>query len=355
MKYLIPLFLLFSNYAYSQCNGMSWNGTSWAGANDPSSCGSFTDLPIGSKYLKSNGVDYVKTGASGVNTWDVYPTAATINAGIQEATNVAKGTVILAGDLSGTYNSPTVVSTNLASPLSLLQGGTGSSTQNFLDLTTAQTKAGILTLSSSPVLPTPAQGNNSTNGATTAFVTTAINAIDSSNIVAGKLSPSDIGPSGGTAGQVLMLTSGLAWRPKTVTQEIEYNVSVANNTTTLADVTGVTFPVVAGLEQWFRMTIRYTAAAAGTGAFFSINGPTLTSTTFKTSVPQSATLYINRSLVAYNTGLATTGSANTTGNLATIEGFITCSASGNVILRFASEVALSAITVTDVHVEYKIH
>jgi hypothetical protein len=334
---------------------MSWNGTSWAGSNDPSSCGSFIDLPIGSKYIRSNGVDYVKTGASGTNTWDIYPTAATINAGIQEATNVAKGTVILAGDLSGTYNSPTVVSTNLASPLSLLQGGTGSSTQNFVDLTTAQSLAGIKTFLVSPVLPTPTVGDNSTNAATTAYVETELNLIDSLNIAAGKLSPSDIGASGGTTGQVLMLNASGAWRPKTVTQELEYNVNVPVSTTALADVTGVTFPVASGIEYWFKFTIRYTAALVGTGAFFSINGPTLTSTTFKTIVPQSTTLDISRSLVAYNTGAFTTGSANTTGNIATVEGFIQCSAAGNVQLRLGSETAGSAITVTDVHVEYKVH
>jgi hypothetical protein len=81
----------------------------------------------------------------------------------------------------------------------------------------------------------------------------------------------------------------------------------------------------------------------------------LISTTFKTIVPQSATADVPRSLVAYNTGAATTGSANATGNIATIEGFIQCSAAGNVQLRLGSEVAGSAITVTDVHIEYKVH
>ena len=45
-------------------------------------------------------------------------------------------------------------------------GGTGA----FADLASAQTVAGVKTFSSSPVLPTPASTDNSTNAATTAFV-----------------------------------------------------------------------------------------------------------------------------------------------------------------------------------------
>lgn len=46
------------------------------------------------------------------------------------------------GDLSGTYPTPTVTSTHLSAALPVGQGGTGSTTQNFVDLTTAQTIAG---------------------------------------------------------------------------------------------------------------------------------------------------------------------------------------------------------------------
>lgn len=46
---------------------------------------------------------------------------------------------------------------------------------NVVKLTGNQTKAGTLTLSSSPILPTPSASDNSQKGATTAFVKTAIN------------------------------------------------------------------------------------------------------------------------------------------------------------------------------------
>jgi hypothetical protein len=50
-----------------------------------------------------------------------------------------------AGDIGGTTAAPTVVNTHLAAALPLSQGGTGSQTQNFVDLTTAQNVAGLKT------------------------------------------------------------------------------------------------------------------------------------------------------------------------------------------------------------------
>jgi len=42
-------------------------------------------------------------------------------------------------DIGGTAASPQVIATHLSAPLPIAQGGTGSSTQNFVDLATAQT------------------------------------------------------------------------------------------------------------------------------------------------------------------------------------------------------------------------
>lgn len=42
------------------------------------------------------------------------------------------------GDLGGTYPNPTVAATHLSAALPVAQGGTGSATQNFVDLTTNQ-------------------------------------------------------------------------------------------------------------------------------------------------------------------------------------------------------------------------
>ncbi len=84
------------------------------------------------KITTSPTANYVLTAdASGNGTWQ--PTAA----GAQ-ATNSTPGTVQLAGDLSGTATSPQVTATHLAAALPINQGGTGSTSQNFVDLSTAQ-------------------------------------------------------------------------------------------------------------------------------------------------------------------------------------------------------------------------
>jgi hypothetical protein len=59
------------------------------------------------------------------------------------------------GDLTGTYPAPAVNSTSLAAPLPLVQGGTGSATQNFVDLTANQTVAGAKTFTDRVIVPTP--------------------------------------------------------------------------------------------------------------------------------------------------------------------------------------------------------
>ncbi len=51
------------------------------------------------------------------------------------------------GDLNGTYPNPSVAATHLSAPLPITQGGTGSATQNFVDLTTNQLIGGIKTFS----------------------------------------------------------------------------------------------------------------------------------------------------------------------------------------------------------------
>jgi hypothetical protein len=68
---------------------------------------------------------------------------------INDATNLAPGIIQLTGDLNGgSATSPQVTSVHLGSPLTVPMGGTGSNTQNFVDLTTNQTIAGTKTFSS---------------------------------------------------------------------------------------------------------------------------------------------------------------------------------------------------------------
>lgn len=115
---------------------------------------------------------------------------------------------------------------------------------------------------------------------------------------------------------------------------------------TIADVTGLSFAVAAGNTYWFRFFIMYTAAATTTGSRWSINGPASpTLLIYKSEYSLSTTSRtINEGLSAYDSpAAASASSAATTSNCAWIEGFITPSALGTVIARFASEVSSSAI------------
>jgi len=114
---------------------------------------------------------------------------------------------------------------------------------------------------------------------------------------------------------------------------------------TIADVTALSFAVVSGNTYWFRFFIQYTAAATTTGSRWSINGPTNTLLIYKSEYSLTTTTRtINEGLSTYDVPAASNAtSAATTSNIAWIEGFITPSANGTVIARFASEVSSSAI------------
>jgi hypothetical protein len=121
------------------------------------------------------------------------------------------------------------------------------------------------------------------------------------------------------------------------------NASAVANT--LQDVTGLSFPVVAGQRYRFRFVIHYTAAATTTGSRWSVNGPATSQLAYRSEYSLTATSRtVNDGLSAYNLpAAANASSAAAAGNIAVVEGIISPSANGNVIARFASEVANSAI------------
>jgi hypothetical protein len=126
--------------------------------------------------------------------------------------------------------------------------------------------------------------------------------------------------------------------------DVVNNNGVAN---TIADVTGLSFPVVAGTQYFFQFFIRYTSAAGTTGSRWSINGPASpTFLTYRSDYALTATTRTANEAVAYDMPAASnaTSPQSALGNIASIEGFIQPSAGGSVIARFASEIASSAIT-----------
>lgn len=136
--------------------------------------------------------------------------------------------------------------------------------------------------------------------------------------------------------------------------DVVNNNAVAN---TIADVTGLSFQVVAGSKYSFKFFIVYSSAATTTGSRWSINGPATTFVNYRSQYPTSATAITNNAALAgYNLPAASNASSLTTNNIAIIEGIIQPSANGTVIARFASEITASAITAIGgkSYVEYQI-
>lgn len=127
----------------------------------------------------------------------------------------------------------------------------------------------------------------------------------------------------------------------TLASDVTNNNATAN---TIADCTGLSFSVTSGTRYRFYANIWYTAAATTTGSRWSINGPSATNMAYSSIYSLTATTNTSNSAVAYNIPAASNAtSASTAGNIAIIEGTILPSANGTVVVRFASEVASSAI------------
>jgi hypothetical protein len=123
--------------------------------------------------------------------------------------------------------------------------------------------------------------------------------------------------------------------------DVTNNNATAN---TIADVTGLSFNATAGTTYRFRATIAYTAAATTTGSRWSITGPaTPTMLSYTSNYTLTATTMTINYASAYDIPAASNASSLATGNIAQIEGIIIPSVDGPVKVRFASEIASSAI------------
>ena len=125
--------------------------------------------------------------------------------------------------------------------------------------------------------------------------------------------------------------------------DVTNNNATAN---TMQDITGLLFPMVANGRYKFEFFIDYTAAATTTGARFSISSPVgATRLAYYSKYGLSTTSDTWNNLTAFDQPAAANASSpNTGGNIAIMEGIIQCGASpGDLIARFASEIAASAI------------
>lgn len=119
--------------------------------------------------------------------------------------------------------------------------------------------------------------------------------------------------------------------------------SAASTTTTLAD-SGLQFTATAGVPYRFEAYIQFDAAINSTGSRWVLDGPTLTKLTGSSWYPLTATTETRNNIAAYNIPAAANASSLGTGNAARFDGRIVTSATGIVKIRFATELALSAVT-----------
>lgn len=128
---------------------------------------------------------------------------------------------------------------------------------------------------------------------------------------------------------------------------VEITADVADNSgnNTYTDATGLSFPVVSGKTYRFYALIFYTSAATATGALFGVNGPTASVVYVKRTSTLTATTLTTTYASAYDSPAAAGATSLAAGNVATLEGFVKPTANGTLIVRFATEVNASAITI----------
>jgi hypothetical protein len=115
-----------------------------------------------------------------------------------------------------------------------------------------------------------------------------------------------------------------------------------------ANVTGLSFPVTAGLTYSFRFVCTYEVSSTAYGTAWAIDGPTNSYLSYYSQLSPTiggSTFVANLNLTAYD-GATATGSTDTvTGNIAIIEGVIAPTANGTVIARFKTDATVGG-TVT---------
>jgi hypothetical protein len=119
--------------------------------------------------------------------------------------------------------------------------------------------------------------------------------------------------------------------------------SVANSTTSLADVTGLSCALDVGTWS-VRAVVVYSAALTTTGGRFVLNGPAASLIAIQSVMSSGAAANTVINAAAYDTGATAVNSASTTANIAIVEAVLVITSAGTVIVRFASETAGSAIT-----------
>ena len=301
-------------------------------------------------------IDANYSGQSSINTLGV------ISSGTWDATEISNAKIAAA--LTGkTYNG---LSLNSLTTGFSIEGGTSAKTLTLTDnATISGINSGDQDLSSYATLTgTQTLSNKTIDGSANIFSNISMSSLNgtlsvdqggtgvashiTNGVIYGNSSGNLLNTGASTAaGQVLKTTSaGGAPSWENAATIVVLDADVVNSTNTVQNVTGLSFPVVAGETYRFKALVLYTSAATTTGSRWSISGPASpTRFALNSRYANTATAEIVNFVVAYDLPAgASANSSNVAGNIATLDGIIIPSANGVVTVRFASEINGSAVT-----------
>jgi hypothetical protein len=130
--------------------------------------------------------------------------------------------------------------------------------------------------------------------------------------------------------------------PRVVTLPSDVSVAATNTA-----ITGLSFYVAAGETYKFKFIVSYTCGATTAGSAWAVNGPAATQIAYQVTQATSASSTLVTTSVGVIGAASSPGTGNalaTAGNIAILEGVVTPSASGTLIVNGIKD-ADSTITV----------
>ena len=199
-------------------------------------------VAVGSNSVQLGNTEVINVKTFGTITADAvtYPKAHGINGQVLGTTG--SGTLV--------WTTPSTIATNVSGTVAIVNGGTGSTTQNFVDLTTAQTIAGVKTFSAGI-------SGNVTGNATTA--TTATN-------VSGTVAIANGGTGSTTKNFVDLTTAQTIAGVKTFSADL-----TAHGLTVGTGAGAITTNTAVGLNTLSRNTTGSFNTGMGNNALFGLN------------------------------------------------------------------------------------
>lgn len=140
----------------------------------------------------------------------------------------------------------------------------------------------------------------------------------------------------GTTARWRVLAPGMTW------MEVVLGSDVTNSTTSYADITGLTFPVLSGKNYEFESRVLWTCASTTEGAGFAVNGPTTTFLGYRAGAGNGDPTWGDTHHATYD-AMAATSNSLAGGNLGEVAGIIRPSADGTVAMRLVSSVGGTAV------------